>query len=78
MDDQYHAFDERELFGEERIEDDAKPDDCHHEERSMPAFEVVRVEIVQNDQSLNDGSHNETQRRKADLPAQNGDPSLTC
>jgi hypothetical protein len=78
VDDQHYALHERELFGEERIEDDAKRNDRHNEKRSMPAFEVVSVEIVQNDESLNDGSHNETQRCKADLPAQNGDPPLTC
>ena len=68
MNDQYHALDQWELFGEECVEEYGNS--CHRDDHEgrVPWFGGI-VGIVQSDYSLELGSHQIRASGNVDLPA---------
>ncbi len=68
MNDEDHTLNHWEFLGEKGVEDDAECGDGDDEEGSLPALWNV-VDIVEDEQALNHGSHQEGERCEACLPS---------
>ena len=74
VEDEDHALDHGEPLCQEGVEDDAEGDDGNDEQGAVPVFEDI-IGVVEDDQALDHGSHQEGERCQTDLPSQNRHPA---